>query len=70
MSTSNTSGDIAAAAFAVFMDEFLEWRRDVDSDELLSDFDLALGWFSGKGCSHDEALAAASHVRDVLGGTP
>lgn len=52
------------------MNEFSAWRREVDSEEILSDFDLALGWFSGKGCTHDEALAAAVFVRDVLGGTP
>lgn len=58
------------AVDANLMNEFITWRGMADSDELLSDFDLALGWFSGKGCGHDESLAAATYVRDVLGGTP
>lgn len=50
--------------------EFLAWWEEIDEDRCLSDFDLALGWFSGKGCSHDEALEAAECVRDEHGGTP
>jgi hypothetical protein len=58
------------AVDAALMTEFTAWRKEVDCAEILSDFDLALGWFTGKGCTHDEALEAAIYVRDVLGGTP
>ena len=39
--------------------DFRRWRREVDSDEQLDTFDLALGWFSGRGVPHDEALRLA-----------
>lgn len=52
------------------MKKFLAWWKEIDNDALLSDFDLALGWFSGRGWSHDDALKAAGIVRDQHGGTP
>ena len=53
-----------------FMNGFLRWWKEVDCDQSLSDFDLALGWFSAKGCSHDEALRGAEMVRDQHKGRP
>jgi len=42
------------------MEEFREWRDSVDQEHLLDAFDLALGWFSGRGYSHDAACDAAT----------
>lgn len=36
--------------------KFLKWRRNVDEDELLDGFDLALGWLAGSGVRHETAL--------------
>lgn len=49
---------------------FLAWREEADCEQILSDFDLTLAWFSAKGFEHEVALKAAVFVRDVLGGTP
>lgn len=51
------------------MKEFLAWWHTVDNELCLSDFDLALGWFTGKGLDHNKALEAAEKIRDVFGGT-
>jgi hypothetical protein len=34
------------------VEEFMRWRGDVDQEELLSLFDMALAWFSAKGHDH------------------
>ena len=52
-----------------FVKGFLTWRHQIDRDAVLSDFDLALGWFSAKGLSHDEALHGVEMVRDQHGGS-
>lgn len=36
--------------------EFIDWRRDADSEAVLDGFDLALGYLSGRGLPHDAAL--------------
>ncbi len=46
------------------MQEFVQWRRDVDSDRMLDTFDLALGWFSGRGYEHSDALDLARKASD------
>ena len=46
------------------LDKFEAWRAEVDCAYALDTFDLALGWFSGRGYSVDDALAAAERVRD------
>lgn len=43
------------------------WRDDVDSDRICCAFDLALGWFTGRGYSHEEATEAAAEVRRLFG---
>lgn len=43
--------------------DFLAWRDDVDCVRLLDTFDLALGYFSGRGCDTDTTLAWAEHLR-------
>ena len=42
------------------VENFLEWREEVDSEKVLDSYDLALAWFSAKGFSHDEAVDIAS----------
>lgn len=46
--------------------DFLTWRDDVDCENLLDPWDLALGYFSGRGFSIDDALRWAEHSRDGL----
>lgn len=49
------------------LEEYKAWRDGVDEEGILDEFDLALGWFAGQGFSHDEALKAAAHMRDLKG---
>jgi hypothetical protein len=44
-------------------EEFVRWRREIDCDFLLDVWDLALGWFSGRGFSHDDAMEMANRMR-------
>lgn len=46
--------------------EFIEWRHEVDCEYLLDTFDLALGWFSGKGLSHERACVLAGKLNDIV----
>jgi hypothetical protein len=59
--------EVKAVDFKVedFMKGFLCWWHEIDNDAILDEFDLALGWFSAKGCSHDEALRAAEIVQEI-----
>ncbi len=41
------------------MGRFHAWRDEVDEAHALDTFDLALGYFSGGGLDHDEALRLA-----------
>lgn len=47
--------------------EFVDWRYEVDQDLHLDVFDLALGWFSARGFTHDDALVMAQSVREDPG---
>lgn len=49
---------------AELIKEFAAWREEVDQDLLLDTFDLALGYFSGKGIEHDRACDLASWLMD------
>ena len=44
--------------------EFIEWRNTVDSEVVLDQFDLALGWFSGRGYSNEDSIEAAKCIMD------
>lgn len=48
------------------MDEFLRWKSEVDSDNLLDVFDLALGFYFGRfpNRPHRYACDFASKARD------
>ena len=50
--------------FEELLPQYVAWRMGVDEDRCLDEFDMALGWFAGKGFSHDEACKAAAHARD------
>jgi hypothetical protein len=51
------------------LDEFFSWRKAADCDSYFDVWTLALGWFSGRGHSHEETLRlttlAASRVARV-----
>ena len=47
--------------------EFRAWREEVDSEYLMYSFDLALGWFTGQGYSHEDSCKAAELIRDMGG---
>jgi len=41
---------------------FEAWRLDADGDFACDTFDMALGWFAGRGLAHDHALALAARL--------
>lgn len=43
--------------------EFVRWRHEVDRGYLRDTFDLALGYFSGKGLAHPVATSLAGQLR-------
>lgn len=45
--------------------EFLGFREEVDQEYLLDTFDIALGWFSGKGLLPSRAIDIAGHLNDM-----
>ena len=56
------AGDVRRAPGKEDYEAFEAWRREVDQDRACDQFDLALGWFSGRGWPHVEALIAARKV--------
>lgn len=51
--------------FSTKWDEFAAWRETIDEEHLIDEFDLALGWFSGQGFRHEQALQAAETAREA-----
>lgn len=47
-------------------DEFCHWRDQVDQEHVLDRFDLALGWFCGRGYGYEHALKMSR--RELQGG--
>lgn len=43
--------------------DFLEWRAEVDCENLLDIWDLAFGFFSGRGVDHSTAMDLANKAR-------
>lgn len=64
------AGKLMCTACRSEMETFLKWKDEVDCEQLLSDFDLTLAWFSAKGFDHSTSINAATYVREELGGTP
>jgi len=54
--------------FSTWWGEFEAYREGIDEEHVLDEFDLALGWFAGKGLSYDQALQAAGTAREKWGG--
>jgi hypothetical protein len=44
---------------------FAEWRDDIDQDHLLDVYNLALGWFSGRGWAHTQACEVAAVMQQA-----